>query len=129
MPEGLHIETEPRKPVLRAGAFTFGVPYTLSVALGVALLSLGHDVDPSFHSWWLLVPVAGPFAVLPATKHTGDFTIFLVDGLAQAAGVAMIVSAIIWPRTLVVRKQGARIALSPMRLGADGNGIGVMGSF
>ena len=116
IPAGFHEETQPRKALTYAGAFTFGVPYTLSVVIGAALLAARHDVDPSFHSWWLLVPVAGPFAVLPAKKHTADFTFFLTDGIAQAAGIAMIVSSVIWPRRVLVRNGIADVALTPCAL-------------
>ena len=128
IPVGFHEEKQTRKGMIYAGAFTFGVPYTLSVVLGAALLAR-HDVDPSFHSWWLLVPAAGPFALLPATKHAGDFTLFLTDGMAQAVGIALIVSSFIWPRRVLVRNGSTDVAITPMRLGTDGNGIGLVGRF
>jgi hypothetical protein len=129
IPAGFHEETRPRKSLIFDGALAFGVPYTLSVVIGIGLLAR-DDVDPSFHSWWLLVPVVGPFATLPAaTKNKASFAFFLTDGVAQATGAALIVSSVIWPRRVLVRNRAAGVALTPMRVGASGNGVGLVGSF
>ena len=129
IPDGFHIEKQSRKGLAYLGAFTFGVPYLLSVVTVVAFVAERPAVDPSFHPLWLLVPVVGPFAMLPATKGASDFAVFFAVGAAEAVGVALIISSVIWPRTVLVRNQAAQVLLAPMRIGAAGNGIGLMGSF
>jgi len=120
------LEEQPRKALEFTGIFTFGVPYMLSVAVGVSLVA--ERTATAANPLWLLVPVAGPFALMLSVKNGGNSVLF-VDGCAQAVGVALITSSFIWPRRVLVRNQSAHVELTPMRIGAATNGIGLIGSF
>jgi len=126
IPDGFHLEEQPRKALEFTGIFTFGVPYMLSVAVGVSLVA--ERTATAANPLWLLVPVAGPFALMLSVKNGGNSVLF-VDGCAQAVGVALITSSFIWPRRVLVRNQSAHVELTPMRIGAATNGIGLIGSF
>jgi len=55
-PPGYHLEENPRKGLIVAGALTFGVPYLISLTIGGARRS---EADR-----WLLLPVMGPVELL-----------------------------------------------------------------
>jgi hypothetical protein len=89
---GYHLEENPRKGLVISGAVVFGVPYFLSVTVG---LSSSNSADR-----WLLVPVFGPLATLAArsNKCTDDVScvfepvirIYLAfDFVTQATGALL----------------------------------------
>ena len=55
-PPGYHLEENPRKGLILAGALTFGVPYLISLTAG------GVSSYPADR--WLLIPVIGPVGPL-----------------------------------------------------------------
>ncbi|WP_437972073.1 PEGA domain-containing protein [Sorangium sp. So ce260] len=121
IPPGYRRETNARKGLITAGATIFGITYTTVSATGSAL---GYEV--------LAVPVAGP--LIHAAQVDGGEGFFVVDGILQAAGLAMVVSGILFPKTTLVREDVARsgprlLGASPARLGRDGLGVQVAGSF
>jgi hypothetical protein len=129
IPDGYHLEKQTRKELAYLGAFSFGVSYMLSVVGVVSFVAEGSAVNPSFQPFWLLVPVAGPFALLPSSKNANDFAALFALGAAEVVGVALIISSIVCPRMVLVRNRSTRVVLAPMRIGAAGNGIGLMSSF
>jgi hypothetical protein len=79
----------------------------------------------------LFIPVAGPFVTLGTADHEGSGTFFLVlDGVAQAGGLAMFIAGLAFPRKVLVRDDvgGRHIELAPVPLGKGGLGLGLQGT-
>lgn len=78
-----------KEPLFTAGAATFLGSYGLSI--GFAAGSLDEDKR------WLYIPVAGPWISLADSSDgdgdTSDRWLLAFDGIAQAAGVAMVATA------------------------------------
>jgi hypothetical protein len=74
-----------------------------------------------------LVPVLGPFLALSEAGKLEP--LMLIDGLAQTAGVAMMIAGIAWKQTVVVQHSSARVTLTPARIGVSGNGLALVGTF
>jgi hypothetical protein len=134
IPPGYHQEMRTRKGLVVGGAVTFGVLYSLS-ATGVLLSGGGAKA--------VLVPVAGPFIEIGNLQRTlsgseasglrAMATTFLVlDGVGQAAGVAMLLVGLTQPAPLLVRNDvtGATLRITPLSMGYDGRevGIGIVGT-
>ena len=72
------------------------------------------------------MPVAGPFLHLKDASSDTAKLVLVVDGLAQAAGAAMLVVGLTAPRTFAVRNDAAKIEITPV----FGPGrAGVVGTF
>ncbi|MFT3771069.1 MAG: hypothetical protein QM820_37110 [Minicystis sp.] len=126
IPPGYQAIQRMRPELVTAGAVTFGVTYVLT-GLGGAI---GADAGCSGCTS-LLVPVVGPFLMMPSTESvTGRFALAL-DGITQVAGVTMFVVGLAAPRTILVRSDLAktRIVPTPMRFGNHGTGLGLVGTF
>jgi hypothetical protein len=128
IPKGYHQVTRIRTGLVVGGAVTFGVVYLLT-ALGGAIASDagGHDAKP------LLIPVAGPFAVLGGSQYaTLDFFLVL-DGIVQAGGLAMLIAGIAAPRSELIRDNVGKTTFtlrpSPMTFGQNSAGFGLKGTF
>jgi hypothetical protein len=86
------------QPLFIAGALTFATSYGLAV--GAAASSLDHD------DRGLYFPVVGPWAALAANhpcdggcaEDTRDDVLLVLDGVAQAAGVALMATSLIRER-------------------------------
>jgi hypothetical protein len=103
-PPGYHLEENPRKGLIVAGALTFGVPYLISLTIGGASR---HEADR-----WLLVPVVGPVGSLTyGTRNCDDDkdplrctgNILIVVGLAfdlaaQMAGAVLFTMGFAFPK-------------------------------
>jgi hypothetical protein len=130
-PAGYHVETAMRESLLLPGAILFGGTYLLSVVVATT------DTE----STSLLVPIAGPFLQIGkasgSTHHdittavTAPWIGFalLLDALAQAGGAVMLVAGLASERRFLVRDRPVAIRATPMRLGRDGTGLGLTGSF
>lgn len=124
---GYHAETRIRRGLVVGGVVTFGVTYLTTALVGAGLTDSDvSGVTPLF------VPVIGPFITI-GTAHassTGAFFL-IVDGLAQAAGVAMFAAGVALPKTMQVRNDMARPSMRavPMTFGASSAGIGLVGRF
>ncbi|WP_437942520.1 PEGA domain-containing protein [Sorangium sp. So ce341] len=123
IPLGYRLETNARRGLISAGATILGVAYT---PFSVSGTLVGYPI--------LAVPVAGPLIHAARVADSGDEAIFVIDGVLQAAGLAMIASGILVRKTTLVREDVARtgprlLGASPARLGRDGRGVQVVGSF
>jgi len=76
----------------------------------------------------LFIPVVGPFMSL-GTVNPNAFgaSVLILDGLAQTAGLAMLVAAFIEPERVWKKKQVA-LDVTPMKVG-DATGIGLLGTW
>jgi hypothetical protein len=116
-----------------------GVFWSFSVTAAVA-------ADYEDNSGFLLLPVLGPWLMLATggaddppcnevntefescTSNAGLRAVLVLDGLVQTAGGVMFVLGVMNPTKRLVRDDVA-FRVVPMRLGRDGNGLGVVGTF
>jgi hypothetical protein len=126
VPAGYHTETRKRKGLIIGGAVTLGATYLLSAMVAAAGADLSDSGNNSVAS--LYVPVFGPFIQLAnAGSSTGRFWC-VIDGGAQAAGLAMLISGLVLDKTILVRNDlGA--TLIPIHTRDGGNGLGLMARF
>jgi hypothetical protein len=124
IPVGYALEFRARKRPIVGGAIVFGSAYLISLALAVEL----PNSDPSVP--WLTMPLLGPwfaFAARPSCHSGGDAcdsdlterTYLVMDGLAQATGMALIVYGTLSRTRELVRLKlhGANLELMPARVG------------
>jgi len=136
IPPGYRLTKQPRRGLIIAGSLVGGIPW----ALGLSVASSQNFEDGT---GWLVVPVLGPFMMM-ATGHvddedcddfscennSGERAILTLDALTQAAGAAMLICGITIPRKRLVRTDVTVSALpTPVRIGRDGYGLGLDGSF
>ncbi len=130
VPPGYRVSTKVRTSLIVAGAVTFGALWAVSATEGVIGSSLGGSA-------WGVAPVIGPFACIPGVGGgsgavAADFFLVL-DGLGQAAGVAMFAAGFAAPRRILVRNDvfvsGITFMPRPMSFGRNGAGVGMMGAF
>ncbi|MDX2090019.1 MAG: hypothetical protein SFX73_19335 [Kofleriaceae bacterium] len=106
-----------RNPVFKAGAITFLASYGLTI--GFAAGSLDED------NRWLYIPLAGPWITLADTNdgegNNGDRWLLAFDGIAQAAGVAMVATAYFQNRRArYINKRFTRLAVTPRSISVAG---------
>ncbi len=139
IPKGYHPSTRIRKGLVIGGAVTFGVVYLLTALAGAVTSDVGDVTCGSGCSGGtrsaklLLIPVGGPFALVGATgSATADFFLVL-DGVAQAGGLAMLIAGLAAPQPILVRDVAKNVDLklmpTPMMFGATGAGFGLRGTF
>jgi len=121
VPQGYHVETRYRWPLIAVGLGVFATSYASSVWY------VATNLSPS--TTWLGMPVIGPFAdvlschVIPTCKFSPDDQLLLViDGLSQVTGVTMFLSGIAFKKHILVPNVSAMIVPSS-------NGIQLVGSF
>lgn len=95
------------QPMFVAGAITFLTSYGLS--FGFTAGSLDSD------NKGLYAPVVGPWLALAASDDTGDDVVLVADGVAQAAGVALMVASLI--RSDRARSRDVRLAITSKTVG------------
>jgi hypothetical protein len=130
VPLGYHAESRVRRGLIVGGAVTFGVLYLLSVLVASAGADDARASGRSNQEGALWVPVAGPFFQMGSTSSTTGSTFLFIDGIGQLAGAAMLIGGIAAPRSVLVRNDLASTPTStPMRVGKDGMGMGLTGTF
>jgi hypothetical protein len=135
IPPGYHPVSRIRKGLVIGGAVLFGSMYLISVMTAAiaqdtckATSACSNPLTPLF------IPVAGPFVQLGNTGGSATAAVFLVlDGLAQAGGVAMFIAGLAAPKTVLVRNDLAKTKVHvmpvPMALGNNAPGFGFVGAF
>ena len=106
IPPGYHPDTRVRKGLIIGGAVTFGVFYLISALVGAVALDCNSVTSSNACGGLgvLLIPAAGPFIALGTAKPDGGgAAILVIDGVAQAGGLAMLILGIAIPRTVLVR--------------------------
>ena len=102
IPPGYVLEERMRKGLVIAGSIVFGTFYLFTVA--------GATAAESSQAPWgaLYVPVLGPFIVAAAGDFRGDSQIvrplFVLDGIIQAGGAAMLIAGIVAKQKVLVRE-------------------------
>jgi hypothetical protein len=129
IPPGYHSETQTRKGLVIGGAVTFGAMYLLTVLVAAAINDVNRADNSGTDATFLYVPVAGPFLQMTKTDSSTANVTLAIDGIAQGAGAAMFIVGITSPRTVLVRNDLAEVHVLPMRMGRDGGGIGLVGTF
>jgi hypothetical protein len=124
IPYGYHHETRVRKGLVITGSVVFGVLYLYSAFFA----AVGSDAGTN-KLGWMAVPVLGPFLETTETSSASLQYILVLDGLAQAAGVAMLIGGAMYPKHLLVRNDLASMTVVPMKIGMEGSGLGIVGRF
>lgn len=145
IPPGYHPESQIRKGLVIAGAVTTGSLWLLSSVIGLAAQSVEDDWDSWDDEndddlyWPLVIPLAGPFITV-GTVGTDDLEapgtmLLIIDGVAQAGGLAMLIAGAVAKRDVLVWDgtsqglPGTRISLVPTVFGRDDLGLGLLGQF
>jgi hypothetical protein len=130
IPPGYHPSERIRTGLVAGGATMFAVPYLISVLVGAGGADSGCCNA-------MYVPVVGPFIEM-GSLHSFDASanavggVFLVlDGVLQAAGVALFIFGIAVPKTVLVRNDlGALKNVTPTPMvGKNFAGMGVSAQF
>jgi hypothetical protein len=125
VPPGYHPEDQAKRGLVITGALLLAISYGISSTVGL----FDNFADKT---GWLAVPVAGPWAFL-ATRYKSDETALhfylAIDGLTQAAGVALLIYGINGEKVLVRNDLGLAYVVTPAQLGAAGYGAAVSGRF
>jgi hypothetical protein len=128
-PAGYHVSVRNRTGLIVGGAVTFGVVYGLTASISAIADAAGAN-----NAGWGLVPVVGPFGLIPSSGGSAGIDFLLVlDGLAQAGGVAMFIAGFAAPKKTLVRNDmvvgGLTLKPMPMTFDRNSAGFGVRGSF
>lgn len=131
IPPGYRPVEKRRKGLIIGGAVTFGTLYLISalVAAGNADATSSGRTNPAAAMW---IPAVGPFIQMTKTDSAVANVFLAIDGLAQTAGVAMLVVGLTTPRTVLVRNDlgKSRPTVRPVPLVAGGTtGLGLVGTF
>jgi hypothetical protein len=135
IPAGYHKVSHVRVGLIVGGAVTFGVTYLLTALSGALVSDVGNATNcgtSCSSAKPLLIPLAGPWIVLPNVTSTATGSFFLVlDGLVQAAGVGMLIGGIAAQKTDLVRDDTAKVVVLPTPVVFDnkGAGFGFKGTF
>lgn len=139
IPPGYRLVTRNRRGLIIAGSIVAGIPWVFSVMGAVA-------ADYDNKSGFLLVPVLGPWLMLAAggakddcdpddeaysctdADNAGLRSVLVLDALIQTAGGAMFISGFAFPRKRLVRSD-VTVGVTPARVGRDGYGLGLTGTF
>lgn len=128
IPPGYHVTTHIRKGLVIAGSVVFGTMWLISSL--VAAVSSDANQGRSNPDGALWVPGIGPFVQMANTSSaTGNF-VLVIDGVAQTGGLTMLIVGLTSPKTVLVRNDlGLHVQPTPMALGRNGGGFGLVGSF
>jgi hypothetical protein len=141
IPPGYHVSTHVRTGMIVGGAVMFGALYLIDLLIWAGGQDSANSCSSytyggsscggnTFNTMW--VPAVGPFLQMAqsGTSATGS-VVLAVDGLAQAAGIAMFIYGIAAPRTFLVRNDLGFTTpmVVPMKLGQDGYGAGLVAHF
>ena len=127
IPAGHHREIVEDKRTIAAGAMLFALPYLASTFAASDSYAQPADTSPAHGELW--IPVVGPFIALD--KSAGRDTALVIDGLAQAAGLALVVYAIATPTFVIVPDEHGdrpKLTIAPL-LGGGTTGAALVGAF
>lgn len=121
IPPGYHRGTERRLDLIIGGSVLFGAAWVPTAGLSV------------FGGPLMAIPVVGPFFATPVEGgRDGGFTVLLViDSVQQAAGLAMFITGLALPRTILradTLSAKPRWMPVPMTFGRGSMGFGIVGA-
>lgn len=110
----------PTWPILVPGLAAFVVTYGSSAVAGAVLIADGITEEGA----WLLTPIVGPLVLSADLADPGDVALFVALGVAQAAGIALIIAGL----ALNSRAGTDEVALVPL-VSPSIAGLAARGSF
>jgi hypothetical protein len=113
-----------RSYTIAGGAIIFGFTYALTAFVG---LTMNAENEGSGKN--LFVPVAGPFMQMLKTEEEAAKEALALSAALQAIGAAALVVGLAKPKTESVPVNSARVRLTPLVLGQQGGGLGLVGRF
>jgi hypothetical protein len=127
IPYGYHQETRLRKGKVIAGSILFGVTYLISAWTA----AVGDDVADGGENEarWMVIPVLGPFLTMGETNSSAAQYMLALMGGAQAVGATLLITGLLYPKSVLVRNDLASATVVPMTIGMDGSGLGLVGRF
>ncbi len=132
IPPGYRPGTRIRKGLVIGGSVMLGVGYLITIiAAGIGQLVSNIDTNGSRDFGPLLIPVVGPFIGMGTTHpSTGGVFGLAFLGVAQTAGLGMLIGGIAAPNKVLIRNEaaGVKFTVAP-QFGANSAGVGVVGSF
>ncbi len=129
-PPGYHWQKRAHLGPIIGGAALLGSTWGLSSFVGALAYDLSTTHDPNYE--WLFLPVFGPFVELKYSSTATGSVVLVIDGLAQAGGLALLIYGIASPVMRLRRDEvstAVHVMPVPMVLGRDGGGLGVVGTF
>jgi hypothetical protein len=123
VPSGYHPSTHIRRGPVIAGSIIFGVFYLFATFAASAATDIhGTSTDPA-----LWIPCVGPFIQMGSTSSALGNWALGVDGLAQSAGLALLIYGIASPSVVLVRNDlGLRVL---PHVNPGGGGLRLVASF
>jgi hypothetical protein len=132
IPPGYRPGTRIRKGLVIGGAVMLGASYLLSIMVaGIGQLITNVDAPGTKDYGPVLIPVVGPFIGIGTTHaSTGGAFGLAFLGVAQTAGLGMLIGGIAAPQPVLVRNEvgGVKFTVAP-QIGASSAGMGIVGSF
>jgi hypothetical protein len=133
IPAGYEQDTKIRKGLVIAGAVTFGTTWLFSVAGASILISARENCSGCFYSEGeaavLYIPVFGPpIAIATLGADTAGATVLIVDGIAQAGGLTMLIVGLAARKNYLRRVGDGDWTVTPIA-GAAMTGVSLSGSF
>jgi hypothetical protein len=131
VPAGYHRGTKIRVGLVAGGASTFGALWLLTAVTSTIVADASGNGNAALGA----IPVAGPFALIPQVSGSPGATsadlFFVLDGLGQIAGVAMLVAGLAAPRKVFIRNDIGKVTIlpKPISFGRNGGGFGLVGTF
>ena len=132
IPPGYRTGTRVRKGLVIGGSVMLGVGYLFSIMVAGVGQLVNNVGDPGTKDFGpLLVPVVGPFIGMGTTHpSTGGVFGLAFLGVAQTAGLGMLIGGLASPKTVLLRNDVAGVTLTVTpQFGAGTAGIGAVGSF
>jgi hypothetical protein len=137
VPSGYHVERKINRGLIAGGAVVFAVAY---VSIVIPTLIIQNNDAPLPGAPLVILPVGGAFVLMaPLVSASGGqnpngivIGLVVLDVLVQAAGAGMLIGGIVGKPVLAPgppRRGAAQVFPVPVRLGSNGAGIGIAGTW
>jgi hypothetical protein len=135
-PPGYRRDTQIRKGLVIGGATTFGALWLVTIVAGAGLAddvnSYSREQTEDYVP--LFVPLVGPFIAIGTLNAEGVGTaLLMIDGLAQTAGLAMLIAGVAAKKDVFVRDfsmGGHKVTVEAQPLvGYNAGGLSLTGTF
>jgi len=131
VPDGYRVDSHPNMGLLAAGITTTATLWTVSTIAAIALDQRDSTLegDPNFDDayWPMFIPVVGPFITIKTADSSGTGAAILgLNGVAQTAGIGMIIAGIAVPKVEIIPQRP--ITIAPVA-SAEMVGLDISGAF